>query len=113
MLSWLRKLWPVQTLEQELSEENPHPIHPDYEAFHVSADRHYSKHVADLLKKAGVRINETAWNQIGHPEYVIEVHTDDLENAGKLFWKDADPSRTFTSSNSEPSTPGNAAKQRI
>ena len=101
MLEWFRKLSSAKK-EDELSEENPPPTHPDYEAFHVAADKDDSKCTADILMQAGIRIHQTVWNQIGHPEYVIEVHVDDLDKTAEAFWKDVGPHKTFTSTNAEP-----------
>lgn len=112
MLNWFRRLCSAQDQEHDLPEENPLPTHPDYEALHVSADKGNSKYIADLLMMAGIRLNETVWNQIGHPEYVIEVHKDDFEDAGELLLNHAGSSRTFKSSNAEQSAPGDASKPR-
>jgi hypothetical protein len=82
---------------EERSNENPAPTSPDYETFLVTASKEGSKKVVTLLSEAGVRVNETVWHEIGLPEYVIEVHREDLVRARELYWKDVGPCRTFTS----------------
>jgi hypothetical protein len=94
MLDWFRKVWSPR---RDLPSENPPPTMPDYETFHVTANTSKSNRVVKALKDASIRFNETVWNQIGHPEFVIEVHRDDLDRAQEAFLKDLGPGRTFTS----------------
>jgi len=81
----------------ELPGENPPPTLPDYEAFHVTANITVSQRLVRLLVEAGIRLNQTVWNQIGCPEYVIEVHQDDQTRADETFCRDVGPGKTFTS----------------
>jgi hypothetical protein len=87
----------------ERANENPAPTLPGYEASHVTASKEKSRRVATVLVQAGIRVNQTVWHEIGHPEYVIEVHRDDLAMASEAFAKDLGPSRTLTSKDSGPS----------
>jgi hypothetical protein len=84
------------------SNENPPPTRPDYESFHVTASKAVSERVVSALREAGVRFNETVWHEIGVPEYVIEVHREDLDKAGEAFWKDLGPAKTVTSGGTDP-----------
>ncbi len=84
----------MKTGAEQPSSENPSPSLPGYESFHVTANQEASKRVADVLKAAGTRINETVWHEIGRPEYVIEVHQDDLVKAGEAFTKGLGSART-------------------
>jgi hypothetical protein len=96
----------------ELPDDNPRPTSPDYEAFHVTANKEESQRLVRLLAEAGIRLNETVWNQIGHHEYVIEVHQDDIERAGEAFWRDIGPVKTFTSTNTEIHEDGDSESTR-
>ncbi|HVT95705.1 MAG TPA: hypothetical protein VHD76_22860 [Bryobacteraceae bacterium] len=88
----------------KLPKENPEPTMPEYESFHCTAKMETSKRLAALLRDADVRFNETVWHQIGVPEYVIEVHRDDLAKASEVFGNDLGKGRTVTSTrrSSEP-----------
>ena len=91
-----------KTSDGARSNENPAHTLPDYESFHVTASKEASKKVVTVLTEAGIRINETVWHEIGRPEYVIEVHREDLVKAGEAFAKDLAPGRTVTSRVSDP-----------
>ena len=81
----------------KLPKENPETTMPEYESFHCTAKMEISTRLAALLRDAGVRINETVWHQIGVPEYVIEVHRDDLAKASEILGRDLGKGRTATS----------------
>jgi hypothetical protein len=86
----------------EHASENPAPSLPSYESFHVTANKELSKRFANILTEAGIRINETVWHVIGRPEYVIEIHKEDIVRAEEAFAKDLGPGRTVTSEGSDP-----------
>jgi hypothetical protein len=67
-----------------------------FEEFHITANAEASQRTASLFKSAGIRIRESIRHEIGRPEYVIEVHHEDLAEAEELFRKDIGPGRTFT-----------------
>ncbi len=75
---------------------NPAPVLPDYETFHVTANKEGSSRIVNVLKNAGVRIHQTVWHEIVRPEYVVEVHRDDLAMAEEAFANDLGPARIFT-----------------
>jgi hypothetical protein len=68
----------------------------NFEDFHIVALKETSDRVADLLRSAGVRIQQRVITEIGKPEYVIAVHPDDVDRAGQAFSNDVGPGRTFT-----------------
>jgi len=68
-----------------------------FEDFHIVAVKERSDYVADLLRRAGIRIQQRVITEIGRPEYVIAVHPEDLERAQHAFSSDIGPGRTFTS----------------
>jgi hypothetical protein len=69
-----------------------------FKDFHVVLKKAESDRIAELLKRDGVRIEQRVINEIGRPEYVIAVHSDDVGRAGDAFWKDVgDDCRTFRS----------------
>jgi hypothetical protein len=70
---------------------------PDFEAFHVTANKDASTRIVNVLKAAGIRLRETVWHEIGRPEFVIEVHPDDLSKAQAAFAKDLGPGRSIES----------------
>ncbi len=67
-----------------------------YEDFHIVGDKGVSDRVADLLRRAGIRIEQRVITEIGRPEYVIAVHPDDVDQAGQAFWSDIGQGRGFT-----------------
>jgi hypothetical protein len=69
----------------------------DYEDFHIVAQPERSRRVAAILQSGGIRIRERVVIEIGIPEYVIEVHREDLDRAQEVFAKDLGPGRSFTS----------------
>ena len=69
----------------------------NFEDFHIVAFKETSDRIADLLRRAGVRIRQRVIMEIGRPEYVIAVHPEDLDRAGQVFSSDVGPGRTFTS----------------
>jgi hypothetical protein len=71
-----------------------------FEDFHVVAVKETSDRVADLLRRAGIRIQQRVITEIGRPEYVIGVHLDDLERAEQAVSSDIGPGRTLTSEGS-------------
>jgi hypothetical protein len=77
----------------------------DFEDFHIVARKEVSDRIADLLRSAGVRIEERVITEIGRPEYVIAVHVEDVERASEVFSHGVGPDRTFTST----AEPGPAA----
>jgi hypothetical protein len=86
------------------SDKNPAPTIQDFETFHVTANKELSKRVVSTLTAAGIRTSETIWNEIGRPEYVIEVHRDDLAKADNAFAKNLGPSRNVTSKGADADT---------
>jgi hypothetical protein len=69
----------------------------NFEDFHIVAVKQTSERIADLLRRAGIRIQQRVITEIGRPEYVIAVHPDDLERAAQVFSGDLGTGRTFTS----------------
>jgi hypothetical protein len=69
----------------------------NFEDFHIVAIKETSDRVADLLARAGVRIQQRVITEIGRPEYVIAVHPDDVDRAGRALSSDVGSGRTFAS----------------
>jgi hypothetical protein len=71
----------------------------EYEDFHIVADEAKSDRMARLLQDAGVRLQRRVITEIGHPEYVIAVHREDMDRAQWAFRQGLGPGphRTFTS----------------
>jgi hypothetical protein len=68
-----------------------------FEDFHITAAKKQSDRIAELLKRAGIRMQQRVISEIGRPEYVIAVHADDLERAEQVLSNDLGSGRTFTS----------------
>ena len=68
----------------------------NFEDFHIVALKETSDRIADLLRRAGVRIQQRVITEIGRPEYLIAVHSDDIDQAGQALSDDVGPGRTFT-----------------
>jgi len=60
----------------------------NFEDFHIVAVKETSDRLANLLRRAGVRIRQRVITEIGRPEYVIAVHPDDLDRAEQVFSRD-------------------------
>jgi len=67
-----------------------------FDDFHIVAVQETSDRVAEMLRRAGIRIQQRVITEIGRPEYVIAVHPDDLARAERAFSGDVGPGRTFT-----------------
>jgi hypothetical protein len=75
----------------------------EYEEFHITKNVADSKRLVNLLRAAGVRLEERTLETNGG-EQLIAIHPDDLETAKDLFWKDHGPGMTATSSNGRSGT---------
>jgi hypothetical protein len=69
----------------------------NFEDFHIVAVKETSDRVADLPRRASVRVQQRVITEIGQPEYVIAIHPDDVDQAGQALSSDVGPGRTFTS----------------
>lgn len=69
----------------------------NFEDFHIVAVEEISERIADLLIRAGIRLQQRVITEIGRPEYVIAVHPDDIDRGTQVFANDVGPGRTFTS----------------
>jgi hypothetical protein len=68
----------------------------NFEDFHIVAVKEESDRIAEVLARAGIRLQQRVITETGGPEYVIAVHRDDLERAEQAFSSDVGPGRTFT-----------------
>jgi hypothetical protein len=68
----------------------------DFEDFHIVSVKVTSDRFAELLRRAGARIQQRVANEAGRTEYVIAVHPDDVDLAGQVLAADVGPGRTFT-----------------
>lgn len=67
-----------------------------YEDVHLCRLPEESKHVADLFQRSGICFLERVDTENGI-EYVISVLSEDCERAMQIFWQDAGPGQSFTS----------------
>jgi hypothetical protein len=69
----------------------------DYEQFHIVANQSISNHIANVLRASGIRIEEQVSTTDGRTEWIILVHSADMNRAYEIFQADVGSGRTFAS----------------